>query len=301
MTEHECNIEENINITDEVTTAIEQSNLLLTTLIHHVPQQIFIVNRNTDEILLANDIATNELRKDPDYLKTIIHLISIHNEPDNGHEIGITYKHEGIERYLVVNNFTLNWEDDFADAYSINDVSETRKEIADLESHAYHDSLTKLYNRAYGMLTLDLWLHEKRRFVLIFIDLDSLKRVNDIFGHAEGDMYIVKASEYLKTLSPDAIVCRIGGDEYMLLVPDYEYDNAHKKMSEIAESFRNDEYQRDKDYSYNMSFGITAVDVDNILLAGDILETADSRMYENKKQNKAQRKQLRKSATNLVW
>jgi diguanylate cyclase (GGDEF)-like protein len=301
LTECELDFDEKVEMTDEITVAIEQSNLLLTTLIHHVPQQIFIISKITHEILLANDIATSELRKDPDYLENIIHLISIHEEPDGRHEIGLTYEHNGDERYLVVSSFTVNWQDDFAEVYSINDVSETRREIANLESHAYHDSLTKLYNRAYGMLTLDLWLHEKRRFVLVFIDLDNLKRVNDVFGHAEGDVYIVRASEYLKTFSPDAVVCRIGGDEYMLLVPEYGYDDAHVKMSEIADNFRNDEYQRDKDYSYNMSFGIAAVDKDNNMYAGDILETADNRMYENKKQNKMHRKQLRKNTANILW
>jgi diguanylate cyclase (GGDEF)-like protein len=139
------------------------------------------------------------------------------------------------------------------------------------------------------MMTLDSWLYEKRQFVLVFADLDSLKYINDEFGHIEGDIYIINAAKHLRTFSPDAIVCRIGGDEYMLLVPDISYDEAHEKMSEIFENFQNDEYLKDKTFTYSISFGIFAVGEKNKLSASDILGIADERMYENKRARKKNR------------
>jgi len=67
-------------------------------------------------------------------------------------------------------------------------------------------------------------------------------------------------------------------------------------MKDIAIKLRNDEYLHDKEYSYNMSFGISAVDKSNKLTASVILETADQRMYEDKQHNKKIKKQEREAA-----
>jgi len=291
LAEREQNLEDKIWQIEEKTAALEQGNLLLTSLIHYVPQQIFVIDKSTHNMLLTNDIASVELNQNENYLENVIRLISEQTESDKDSDIDITYEFNDEVRYLLVNRFFLKWHGDDAEVYAINDVSEARREIADLETHAYRDELTKLYNRAYGMMTLDLWLHEKRRFVLVFVDLDSLKFVNDVFGHAEGDTYIIRSGEHLTSFSPDAVVCRIGGDEFMLLAPDFGFDDAFVKMSEIANNLRNDDYQKDKEYTYNMSFGIAAVDKDNRMAASDILGAADMRMYEDKQRNKKQKKQ----------
>jgi diguanylate cyclase (GGDEF)-like protein len=147
-----------------------------------------------------------------------------------------------------------------------------------LEKHAYRDSITQLYNRTFGMLTLDRWLYDRKCFSLIFADLDGLKYINDEFGHGEGDIYIMNSAKHLKTFSPSAVVCRIGGDEFMLLVPDISHDEAQAVMDKIYENCSNDEYLSDKTYFYSLSFGIVEVDAANNQSAGDILSIADSRM-----------------------
>jgi len=139
------------------------------------------------------------------------------------------------------------------------------------------------------MLVLNKWLQEKRQFSLIFADLDSLKYINDQFGHNEGDAYIINAAKHLRTFSPDAVVCRIGGDEFMLLISDMRFDQAQAIMSHIYTDFKNDEYLTDKEYVYSISFGIVAVDSDNTRSASEILSSADERMYEDKRMHKRDR------------
>jgi len=290
LAEREQNLEEKIKQIEEKKSSLEQGNLLLTKLIHYIPQQIFVINKMTKNVLLTNDIAVTEIKKFPGYLNKIIKLISECDEPDVENEFDVIYEYSGVKRYFIINRFFLEWLNEDAEVYIIHDVSETRKEIADLETHAYRDELTSLYNRAYGMMTLDLWLHEKKRFVLVFVDLDRLKYINDVHGHAEGDIYIVRAAENLKMFSENSLVCRIGGDEFMLLAPGFDFDKAFRKMNELAENLRNDEYQRDKDYTFNMSFGIAAVDKDNKMSAADILAAADLRMYDDKQRNKRKMK-----------
>jgi len=294
LAEREQHLEERLMQIEEKSASLVQGNLLLTNLIHYVPQQIFVINKDNHEIVLTNNIAAIELMQNVDYLENIISLITPCQEPEAGCGYDIAYENEGITRYLQISRFSLEWHDKDSEVYAISDVTEARKEFADLKSHAYRDSLTGLFNRAYGMMTFNLWLDEKKRFAVIFVDLDSLKYVNDVFGHAEGDIYIIRAGEHLKTFTPDALVCRIGGDEYMLLAPGFGFDDALARMNEVAKNLRNDEHQLDKEYTYNMSFGIASVDRDNILPAGDILGAADMRMYIDKHRNKQLKKKARK-------
>jgi len=295
LAEREQNLEDQIWIIEEKTAALEQGNTLLSSLIGFIPQQIFVADRYDNDIVLMNELGSDEMKRDKDYMTNIIRLISEQNDPDKTTEIDIAYVQHGIKRYFIVNKFFLKWHGEDADIYAINDVSATRREIENLETQAYQDELTGLYNRAYGMMMLDSYLEEQRAFSLIFVDLDSLKFVNDVFSHAEGDIYISRAGGHLKTLSDDAVVCRIGGDEYMVLVPGFDYDTAHKRMSETAHNLRNDEYQMDKEYSYNMSFGIASVEKGKSRPAGEILGEADLKMYEDKQKNKAKKQAQRQS------
>jgi diguanylate cyclase (GGDEF)-like protein len=177
---------------------------------------------------------------------------------------------------------------EFSDAFNmmVEQLAERQKK---LEVRAYRDSVTQLYNRTYGMLTLDSLLQDKKQFVLIFADLDNLKYINDEFGHKEGDTYILNAAKYLSTFSPEAVVCRIGGDEFLLLVQNTKNDEALEKMNKIYENFQKDEYLIDKPYTYSVSFGIAVVETDNELSTSDILSIADERMYENKRMRKKER------------
>ena len=175
---------------------------------------------------------------------------------------------------------------EFSDAFNkmVEQLAERQQK---LENHAYHDSITQLYNRTFGMITLEDWLREERQFVLVFADLDSLKYINDQFGHNEGDIYILNAAEYLRTFSADAIVCRIGGDEFMVLAENISYDDAHAKMNNICHNFKNAEYLKDKEYSYSLSFGIAIAEPG--ISANEILSIADERMYEDKRAKKKAR------------
>ncbi|MCL2444437.1 MAG: diguanylate cyclase, partial [Treponema sp.] len=277
LAERQQKLEDKIDEIQKKTVSLEQSNLLLTALMHYVPQQIIVIERDTHEILLMNNIALKEVNSDPNHVQNLIKIMSDINEMDNENEVEITYKQGDVERYFMVKTYFIEWNNSNAEILAVSDVSATKSKIKTLEVQAYRDSLTNLYNRTFGMLTLDSWLYEKRRFVLIFADLDNLKFINDEFGHNDGDAYIINAAKHLKSYSPDAVVCRLGGDEFMLLVSDTDYDESFAVMNKIYHNFKNDEFLINKTYSYSISFGIIAVDKDNKLPASDILSLADER------------------------
>jgi len=290
LAERQKKLESKINEIQSKTNSLEQSNRLLTTLMHNVPQQIIVTDRNTREILLMNEIAANEVNNNADYFERILHHVDNKDYVDYGSEIEITYfQHGKRNRYLRINAFLVEWNNSNAEIFVINDVTATKTKIDSLESHAYYDSITRLYNRAFGMMTLNKWLDEKKQFVLIFADLDSLKYVNDAFGHNEGDIYIINAAKYLREFSESAVVSRVGGDEFIVLAQDIYYDEATKKMDEVLNKLQNDEYIRENPYSYSMSYGIAVIGKENELGASDLLSIADERMYENKRWRKRTR------------
>jgi diguanylate cyclase (GGDEF)-like protein len=101
---------------------------------------------------------------------------------------------------------------------------ETRRLYADLLHRSEFDLLTDLHNRFSIDRQLDSLIETVRKtagiFGLIYIDLDDFKRVNDLYGHLVGDLYLKEAAQRMKRqLRPDDILARLGGDEFVVLVP----------------------------------------------------------------------------------
>jgi len=271
--------------------SVEQFNLLFSELIHYIPQQIIVVEKETLTILIMNESAIMEMHINHEYIETITGLMEEHLTSTSGVEVEIDYVFEDVKRHLHVRAYEVEWDRKVAIIYAVSDISDSKNEIMELEVHAYRDSLTNLYNRAYGMKTLEEWLEIKKRFVLVFADLDRLKYINDEFGHNEGDMYIINAAKHLSTFPEDTVICRLGGDEYMALVPDVGSKEVEEKTAIIYDNLSNDEYLTDKEYSYSISFGFVEVDENNTLHSSVILNNADERMYESKKARKKARLQ----------
>ncbi len=99
-----------------------------------------------------------------------------------------------------------------------------RQELAErLAWQATHDSLTGLHNRAYLVAALDNAMAASRRsgmlVAVLFIDLDGFKAINDVHGHATGDVVLVEVAHRIEgTVRADAVVARLGGDEFVVLV-----------------------------------------------------------------------------------
>ena len=290
LADRQQELESEVSVSQKHAKALEQSNLLLSKLTHYIPQQIFVVAAEKHEILLFNDLAKKEIYKDTDYIHKVMKLLPTHQGTKDSYYVEIQFNQDGEERYLAVNSYLIEWNKINAVALVINDVSTEKKQRKELEDHAYRDALTHAYNRFYGMLTLSDWVSEKRRFALVFVDLDSLKYVNDIHGHNEGDEYIIRVSNHLGSYSPEAVVCRLGGDEFMLLIPEANCDESQSSMTIISDAIENDEYLQGKDYRYSISYGIVIVDEDNELPSSSILSIADERMYQHKRARKKERR-----------
>jgi diguanylate cyclase len=110
------------------------------------------------------------------------------------------------------------------------DVTNEKNHVNEIEYLSYHDQLTGLYNRRFFEEELRR-LDTPRSFPLTLVmgDLNGLKMANDAFGHAAGDELLKKTAEMLKKcFRQEDIICRFGGDEFVMILPHTEVDTAER-------------------------------------------------------------------------
>jgi diguanylate cyclase (GGDEF)-like protein/PAS domain S-box-containing protein len=166
---------------------------------------------------------------------------------------------------------------------NMRDVSE-RKELEDQLIHeAFHDSLTKLANRALFKDRVEQTLLRRTAAEMpvsvLFLDLDGFKEVNDSLGHAAGDQLLIKVAERLRaSVRPEDTVARFGGDEFAVLI---ENDGAVELAERIVAALEEPLLIESNEILVRASIGIATAGPD----AGDadqIMRNADLAMYRAK-------------------
>lgn len=167
----------------------------------------------------------------------------------------------------------------------------TLKQNHKLHEQAYFDVLTNIYNRRFFdefMMKLE---HEKKDYTLCYMDLDRLKYVNDHFGHSKGDEYIQLFVETVKQeFRNEDIFCRLGGDEFCLILLGCSSRLAEQKLEILRKRFIECEANK---YEGSFSFGVIGIDgVFNQLTISQILHTVDEKMYQYKMTHRCQREEV---------
>ena len=171
------------------------------------------------------------------------------------------------------------------------DITERKQLEEKLEKSARIDSLTGCYNRGYGLELLDRQIklshRSKSPLLLAFLDIDGFKTINDSFGHDEGDRVLKEVVKLFKsTLREVDIICRMGGDEFLIIFP----DNSLKEAPLIKERLDKDLIKLNqtlkKPYKTGLSIGLSEYNPDNPLTMDELIRVADQKMYEEKKKKK---------------
>jgi diguanylate cyclase (GGDEF)-like protein/PAS domain S-box-containing protein len=174
----------------------------------------------------------------------------------------------------------------------LSDISERKRQEMEIAKLAYFDPLTQLPNRRYLLDRLadvvGQAADQNTHGALLFIDLDKFKTLNDNEGHAAGDAYLVEVARRLRdTVDESAIVARIGGDEFVVLLPNAgsSRDAAEASAGTAAErtlkSIRTGFLSGGTRHIGGASIGIVTFDGSQRHPA-EILKCADIAMYEAK-------------------
>ncbi|MCD1648693.1 sensor domain-containing diguanylate cyclase [Marinobacter adhaerens] len=116
-------------------------------------------------------------------------------------------------------------------------LAENRRLQQQLQEEAIRDPLTNLFNRRYLLESLNRELSRAQRehypVTLMMVDLDHFKQLNDQHGHAAGDRVLVEFSRLLcHGMRKEDVVCRWGGEEFLIMMPGLSMDDAHQRMTE---------------------------------------------------------------------
>jgi diguanylate cyclase (GGDEF)-like protein len=176
------------------------------------------------------------------------------------------------------------------------EVVERRRAEERVRHAAMHDHLTGLPNRAHLMEKLEqiypLAEQGKITPVLLFMDLDRFKIVNDQYGHAAGDELLVAVSKRILHLlnKPGHLLSRLGGDEFVILLPDADLDYACELSIQIERTLLQSFALSVCNVSIGISIGYTVFRPH--MTADEMLTSADNLMYEVKSEHHQKRKKI---------
>lgn len=165
--------------------------------------------------------------------------------------------------------------------------SETARRAAEEETRvqAITDQLTGLYNRRGFIQLAEHHLRQTRQNILLmFADLDGLKRINDTLGHNEGDKAIAEAAQVLREAFRDSdILARIGGDEFAMLAVNTKELTPEIIARRVKERLDQHNADPQRRYKLGMSLGTIEHDPSQPATLSDLMSHADATMYEQKK------------------
>lgn len=171
------------------------------------------------------------------------------------------------------------------------DITERKKMEGELEKLAHFDALTSCYSRGYGLSLLEQQIKTAKRkkttVLLIYLDIDDFKHINDTFGHKEGDEVLKEAAKlFQSTLRKMDIICRIGGDEFLLIFLEDSLNDAPFIRGRLNKSLKKLNQKLAKPYEIDFSIGLSVYESSNPLSIEELIRIADENMYEEKKKKK---------------
>lgn len=173
-----------------------------------------------------------------------------------------------------------------------------QKEAEDgLRRQSTTDDLTGLFNRRGFFLLAEqmrrLAIREKAELLLLYIDVDDFKAVNDTYGHLEGDRVLAdvgnllqrsfRDSDILARMVEGGLLARMGGDEFVILAVDSGEKGEEILTNRLRERVEQYNNESNRPYRISLSVGAVRVPPDRALTIDDVIASADKLMYRNKR------------------
>ncbi len=171
-------------------------------------------------------------------------------------------------------------------------IESMNEEIAE---YATFDMLTGVLNRRAGLDLLEKYVNianeEEIPLTIAYIDVNNLKEINDNDGHQMGDKLLVDVAKILSSSTNiNHKICRLGGDEFLIIFPGTDY-NSVEKIFKIIQNII-DMFNKNGNRPYKMEISKGIVQYENSMNIEQFIDIADRRMYKNKEMIKAKKLQL---------
>ncbi len=269
--------------------SITSSYKSLEAVLDNVGSAIYVKDHESGQILFVNRMCKNTFAQE---MKNGM-LEELFEKKDKLSQLAqymeIEYKEK--QRWYDLTTTTIDWVDGRkVTMSSIFDITDKKKYQQKIEQQANNDFLTGLYNRMCCERDLTRHIDEAKSVgktgAIIYLDLDDFKRINDGLGHQYGDVLLKAISNSLRRIYGIESTCyRMGGDEFVIIVPYTSYTEFDRIKDEIQVVFNKPWFLKGADYYCTASVGIVTFpdDGDNVQ---DLIKKADIAMYEAKKSGK---------------
>src|SRR5882762_2321870 len=157
----------------------------------------------------------------------------------------------------------------------------------ELRNLALTDELTCLYNRrgffAAAVQQLKVATRKEHSLLLLYCDVDNLKKINDSYGHQEGDMALIRAADALEqAFRASDIVARLGGDEFVVLALEASGQTQEVLLRRLERCLKKTNASESR-YKLSLSVGVARFDPKRTISLGELMAQADKAMYEQKR------------------
>ena len=219
----------------------------------------------------------------PLYLKRLLNQYSGRVSPHNSDIVIITK--DGVETYFLLRAHEVGYNQRmFGYVVEISEVTPIYNKLRYFEEIAHVDTLTGLNNRnAYIDYTQQVIKYENMPLLILVGDLNELKRINDVYGHLHGDELIKTVSNIIDEAKPEgAFVARVGGDEFVILVPNGSVEMAEQFITKSNAMCGSAQIDCDKSRKPSVSWGyalMTSIEQSY----NELFAEADKMMYEYKR------------------
>lgn len=170
--------------------------------------------------------------------------------------------------------------------FIIQNLRQREKEVRYL---AEHDALTGLYNRHYINKKTQKMFQKSQLVGVILLDLDHFKSINDQYGHLCGDQVLTLTAHTLKQHCPDAMIGRFGGEEFILILPNYDLQQTYQYAERLRQQINllDFSYQQEPIHIQG-SFGVASREVSHIDDFKYLIQQADHALYQAKHRGRNQ-------------
>jgi len=170
------------------------------------------------------------------------------------------------------------------------DITVLKNAEQELRALSLTDPLTGLYNRrgllALGEQQIKIAKRNKEDVMLLFVDMDNMKWINDTFGHAEGDLALIEIAKIMRiTFREPDIIARIGGDEFAVIAMQATRNEENVLIGRLKKNLDSRNNEPGKQYVLSLSMGIAVCQAPYVGSVDEFLTRADKLMYKDKRDN----------------